>query len=238
MKPLIYIALDGLTKTAALSLIKKLSRLRNSGLIAGYKIHDLWDSYGPGIVKELKAGGAREVWVDIKLHDTPKTIGLRAAAVSAAGADIVSVHAASGLSGLRSAVKQKIRVAAITVLTSLGHSEVKKIFSSQTRATVLRLARIARKAKVWGIVCSAAEIKELSQEKNLISNYIVPGIRFGSTKRDHQKRIGNPWRVIRDGSHYIVIGSLVTSASSPEKVFERVADAVLHNQSRLPATID
>jgi orotidine-5'-phosphate decarboxylase len=230
MKPCIYIALDGLRKAAALSLIKKLSTSKNVGLIAGYKIHDLWDSYGHGIVKELKAVGAREVWVDIKLNDTPKTIGLRTTAVSASGADIISVHAASGLSGLRAAVKKKIKVVAITVLTSLGHSEVRGVFSSPTRVTVLRLARIAHKARVWGIVCSAEEIKELSRTKNLKANYIVPGIRPHSTKGENQKRIGNPGKTIRDGARYIVIGSLVTSAPNPKEAFERVAEEILRNQ--------
>ena len=57
MEPCIYIALDGMKKEKAISLIRTLSKSPHAGLIAGYKIHDLWDSYGPGIVKELKKAG-------------------------------------------------------------------------------------------------------------------------------------------------------------------------------------
>ena len=55
MKPCIYIALDGLKKQKALSLAKELSGSKYAGLIAGFKIHDLWDSYGLGIVKDLRS---------------------------------------------------------------------------------------------------------------------------------------------------------------------------------------
>lgn len=231
MKPRIYIALDDLSKTTAFSLIKKLSKSKNAGLIAGYKIHDLWDSYGPRIVKELKDAGAREVWVDIKLNDTPKSVGLRAAAVSAAGADMLSVHAASGLSALRAAVREKIKIAAITVLTSLDHSEVREIFSTSAGTTTLRLAHIADRAGVWGIVCSAEEIKNLSRAMGPKVRYIVPGIRLSLAKESNQKRVGTPESAVRDGAHYIVVGSLVTLTPNPKRAFERVAEEILRGQS-------
>lgn len=224
----IYIALDGLSRKKALSLVKRLSRSRYQELIVGYKIHDLWDSYGSGFVKELKKVGARKVWVDLKLNDTPKTTALRAAAVSKSGANIISVHTSSGLRALKAAVRQNIKVVAITALTSLEGSEVKKIFGSSPLLTALRLARIAQKAGVWGIVCSPQEVKTLSQTKGLEKlTYIVPGIQTNSLQGNNQKRTGRPADALARGASIIVIGTVITQEKHPLPAFEKIAREIL-----------
>ena len=111
----VYVALDGMTREKALDLTKKLTRSRYAHLIAGFKIHDLWDRYGPTIVRDLKKGGAKTIWLDLKLHDTSNTVLLRSQAARRAGADIVSVHAGSGVRGMRAAVSNGFNVVAITV---------------------------------------------------------------------------------------------------------------------------
>lgn len=224
----IFIALDGLTRTKALSLVKRLSGSRYKSLIAGYKIHDLWDSYGPGFVKELKRAGAEKVWVDLKLNDTQKTTTLRTDAVARSGADLISVHASSGLAALKAAVRQNIKVIAITVLTSLEPSEAKEIFRSAPLSSVLRLARIAQKAGVYGVVCSAHEVATLSNTKSLGKLiYIVPGIQTTLTKGGNQKRIGTPAATLAQGASIIVIGSAITEHKTPIRAFEEIAREIL-----------
>ncbi len=228
MKACIYIALDGLKKQKALSLVKILSKSENANLIAGYKIHDLWDSYGPSIVKELKKIGAREVWVDLKLNDTPRTISLRTAAVCAAGGDVISVHASSGVRGLKAAVERKIKVATITLLTSLGEGEVKTIFSTSTNDAVLRLARLAHKSGTWAIVCSAKEVESLSKRNTFEKlKLIVPGIQRTSAKGSNQKRVGRPGKTLGSGATFIVLGTIITHDPKPLIAFENIAKEVL-----------
>lgn len=209
MRACIYIALDGLTKQQALSLVRKLSKSPYAGVIAGFKIHDLWDVCGPGIVRELKGAGAKEVWADLKLNDTPKTVGLRAAAVAKAGADLISVHASAGIRALRGATAQNLRVAAITALTSLDSKEVKEIFGAAPKTAVTKLARIAKKAGVWGVVCSTEEVRELPK---LGLHCIVPGIQFGAKRGSNQKRIGTPAQALKNGASYLVIGTAITGS--------------------------
>lgn len=225
-KKSIFIALDGLTKEKALRLVKQLHTSSYAHVIAGFKVHDLWDRYGPGIVKDLKKAGAKIVWLDLKLHDTPKTTGLRAKMIKKSGADIVSVHASSGLHALREANKSKIKIVVITILTSLDTSEVMGIYGGSPEKAVLRLANIAKKVKLWGIVCSAQEVKTLSKEVGDSTKIIVPGIKIKKQKDFNQKRIGTPRETLISGASHIVVGSEITKSKTPIIIFEKIAKSL------------
>ena len=217
----VYVALDGMTRQKALDLTKKLTRSRYAHLIAGFKIHDLWDRYGPTIVRDLKKGGAKTIWLDLKLHDTSNTVLLRSQAARRAGADIVSVHAGSGVRGMRAAVSNGFNVVAITVLTSLDRGETAKIYRSSPRETVLRLHALAKQANCWGLVCSAQEIQFLPKRGKM--KIIVPGIRMKKSSEENQKRTGTSREVLAMGADYIVLGSVITKARDPLATFEQIA---------------
>jgi orotidine-5'-phosphate decarboxylase len=219
-KECVYIALDGVTKQEALSLTKKLSASKYSHLIAGFKIHDLWDAYGPSIVKDLKRNGAKCVWLDLKLHDTPNTVLLRTNAVKKADGDMISVHAGVGARALKALTKINIKVVAITVLTSLDEKEIRSMYGTSSASAVKRLYEIAKNAGVWGIVCSAKEVRILPKGK---IKPIVPGIKVNNTPDTNQKRIGTPKETLQNGADYIVIGSAITKSKNPLTTFEEIA---------------
>lgn len=95
----IVLALDGLDKEQALHLARTLN-----SRVAVFKIHDLYDRYGPIIIGELKENGAERVWVDVKLHDIPHTVALRAQALSKLLVDIITVHASGEVDMMKAAV--------------------------------------------------------------------------------------------------------------------------------------
>lgn len=221
LRPPFFIALDGMTRQQAIFLTKKFTRSQYANLIAGFKIHDLWDRYGPAIVRDLKRSGAKVVWLDLKLHDTPKTLKFRAQAARRAGADILSVHAGAGVRGLRAAASMGMKIIAITVLTSLDKQEVAHIYASSPKETVRRMFALARKANVWGLVCSMHELKFLSGHGSM--KMIVPGIRIKKKSEKNQKRIGTPDEAFALGADYLVFGSVITKTKDPVATFKQIA---------------
>lgn len=207
-----FIALDGMSRKRALSLTKRFAHSRSATSIAGFKIHDLWDACGPSIVRDLKRAGAKVVWVDLKLHDTPNTIRLRTTAVKKAGADIISVHAGSGERGLRAAKLPRMKVVAITVLTSLDKKEARHIYASSSARAVQKLFALAQKAGVWSVVSSAEELAHTTRSR---IKTIVPGIRANGGRDSNQKRTGTPHDTLSQGADYLVLGSIVTHAKDP-----------------------
>lgn len=222
----IFIALDGMPKSMMLNLVKKVQDSQYYHMVAGWKIHDAWDRYGPEIIRILKKAGAKNIWLDIKLHDTPRTVMLRSNAAAKAGVDMISIHASSGVRSLKEAVKSKIKVAAITALTSLDEQEIKGIYGTSPQKQVARLASIANKAKVFAIVCSKHEIKKVL-EKSKNSKVIVPGIKMSNRKDSNQKRVGTPKEIFEIGASYIVIGKEITKSKNPLIAFENIAQSLL-----------
>lgn len=223
-----FIALDGMTRAKAFGFVKKFTQSRHAGWVAGFKIHDLWDRYGPAIIRDLKRHGAEVVWLDLKLHDTPKTIALRAQAAKQAGADIVSVHAGSGIRGLRAARRSGLRVVVITALTSLGHREIKNIYGTSGVSAVRRLSALARHARAWGVVCSAQELPEAKKFRGM--RIIVPGIRTHGEKNGNQKRTATGPEALRAGADFLVLGSTVTDTRNPLAALENVIMTLKRDQ--------
>ena len=224
----IFVALDGLGKAKAGELVYKLTSFPNPYVraIAGFKIHDLWDQEGPKVLYDLECAWAGEdVWVDLKLHDVPRTVELRAKAVKDANASFLTVHALGGIEMMKAAVEAGPKIIAITILTSHSPSEVRNRYRREAHEVVTELAYEAKQAGVWGVVCSAHEVGVLASNPDLKGlNFIVPEIRLagkGATDQN-QKRVNTPEAAFESGAHYIVVGSELTEASDPHSVLARV----------------
>ena len=215
-----FIALDGMTHRKALLFTKKFMRSPYAKYIAGFKIHDLWDCYGPSIVRDLRNVGAKTIWLDLKLHDTPKTIGFRANAARRAGADVLSVHAGSGVRGMQAAISSGLKIVAISILTSLDKKEAQKIYGSSPAHAVRRLYALAKEAGVWGLVSSAEELASLPKSQEL--KLIIPGIQLHKSKSVNQKRTGTPLETFALGADHLVLGSAITKTKDPLRTFERL----------------
>lgn len=217
----IIVALDGMSLTAASELARQIGPR-----VYAVKVHNLWDLYGAQIVDVLRDVGAERVFVDLKLHDTPETVGLRAAVVKSVNGNIMTVHASGGVPMMKMAVESGPEmVLAITALTSLSSAECEDIYGAPSQMVVRRFALMAAKAGVHGIVCSPQELKRLNKMNELDNlHFIVPGIRPADTKieGDMQQRTGTPRKAIEDGASYLVIGRPITQASDPAAALDAI----------------
>jgi len=231
-KGMVFVALDGMGKKAACDLVGKLTNLSNpyAGIIAGFKIHDLWDQEGPKVLNDLEyAGGGASLWVDLKLLDVPQTVQLRARAVRYANAHFLTVHALGGIEMMKLAVESGPKIIAITILTSLAEHEVRNRFRRPMHEVVSELAWEAKQAGVWGVVCSAHEVGVLASNPDLKGlKFIVLGIRLaGKDATDqNQKRVNTPRAAFESGADYIVVGSELTKAEDPIAVLGKIVEGI------------
>ena len=105
-------------------------------------------------------------------------------------------------------VSGKTKLVGVTILTSLNDKSLKNIgFNNNVKKVVLQQAKLATKAKLDAIVCSAKEVNII---KKVFKNEIItPGIRFNS-KRNDQKRVLSPKQALANGSDWLVIGRPIT----------------------------
>lgn len=219
----IIVALDGMSKKKALELAETLS-----GFVWGFKVNHLIIHCGVEIIRELKQYGL--VFADLKHNDTPATVVHEAAELSAAGADIITVHASGGIPMMRAAVREarKSAVYAVTLLTSLNEMMSIYIYSASINAVVYRLALFAQEAGVHGIVCSPQELAMLNthQEFDHLKR-IVAGIRpLYYVQEDDQERTGTPGEAVENGADFLVIGRPITKASDPFEAVKEITEEI------------
>ena len=125
----------------------------------------------------------------------------------------MTIHISSGLEALKAAkkVSGKIKLIGVTVLTSLDNKALREIgFNKNVKKIVLHQAKLANKAKLDAIVCSAQEVKIV--RKIFKKEIITPGIRFTSKTND-QKRVLTPREAYANGADWLVIGRDLTKGN-------------------------
>ena len=176
---------------------------------------ELFGAVGPRAVEELRAAGF-EVFLDLKLHDIPNTVGRASAAVAATGADLVTMHAAGGVDMLRAGVDGlaeatrpagagKPLALAITVLTSDPVA---------TPGLLAQRARSAAEAGCGGVVCAAGDLPVIGAVAPGLLR-VVPGIRPRGATADDQARVATPAEAAAAGAEVLVVGRPVTAAPDP-----------------------
>jgi len=188
---------------------------------------------GPSLVRELVATGA-DVFLDLKLHDIPNTVGRAAAAAVATGAAIVNCHASGGLDMLRAfgdggreaaakTGRPAPKLVAVTVLTSLDAGALLAIgLSGAPRDAAVRLASLAKEAGLDGVVCSPEEIAAIRAACGKDFLLVVPGVRPAGAAPGDQKRVATPAHAIRAGADLLVVGRPITGAADPAAVARAV----------------
>lgn len=181
---------------------------------------------GPSLVRDVVASGA-EVFLDLKLHDIPNTVGRAAAAAAAIGAAIVNCHASGGREMMRAfgeegrAAAAKAghpapKLIAVTVLTSLDAAALAAVGLSGTpREAAVRLASLAKEAGLDGVVCSPEEIAPIRAACGPDFLLVVPGVRPAGAAPSDQKRVATPDEAIRAGADLLVVGRPITGAADP-----------------------
>ena len=205
----IFIACDS---TNILRIKKIIKYTANAKLKIGYKfgLEFLNSKNGRNFVSKLKK---KVIFADLKLHDIPNTCASTINAIKDLKVNYLTIHISSGLQALRAAkkVSGSIRLVGVSILTSLDNKELKEIgFNKNVKKLVLKQAKLANKAKLDAIVCSAQEVNVV---KKVFKNEIItPGIRFDSKNND-QKRTLTPKQAYKNGSDWLVIGRPITKGN-------------------------
>lgn len=220
--PTLILALDQPDRAAALNLVEKVD-----GAVDFFKVgSELFTAAGPDLVREL-ARDAR-VFLDLKFHDVPATVGRAVAAASRLGVTIVDVHCGGGEPMLRAAVTaaQGVEVFGVTVLTHLEDKDLAAVgFERGSREQALWLARLARQSGLSGVVASAHEVEAIREATEGTLQVLVPGIRPAwASERDDQRRIATPLEAARAGARYVVVGRAIARAEDPRAAAERILE--------------
>ena len=186
-----------------------------------YKVGmQLYTAEGPQLVRDLIASG-RRVFLDLKYHDIPNTVGAAVAEAAKLGVGMLTVHAAGSVRMLRAAVDAAqanpgLMVLAVTVLTSLDANDLDKIgVRGSVEDSVVRLATIALANGCQGIVTSAREASTLRAELGHDFAIVTPGVRPAGTSVGDQVRVVTPAEAIASGASHIVVGRPITEAADP-----------------------
>jgi len=210
----IFVACDS---TNILKIKKIIRDTSNTELKIGYKfgLEFLNSKNGRNFVSKLKN---KIIFADLKLHDIPNTCVSAIKAIKDLKVNYLTIHISSGLEALKAAkkVSGSIRLVGVSILTSLDNKELKKIgFNKDVKKLVLQQAKLANKAKLDAIVCSAQEAKIV--KKIFKKEIITPGIRLNSNSND-QKRVLTPKQAFKNGAHSLVIGRNITEGNIKKNI--------------------
>ncbi len=212
----LIVALDVSTAAAAQKIVAAVGESAFT-----YKVGmQLYTAEGPQVVRDLVASG-RRVFLDLKYHDIPNTVGAAVAEAAKLGVSMLTVHGSGSGKMLRAAVeaaqsRADLMVLAVTVLTSLDASDLEKIgVRGSVQDTVVRLATIALANGCKGIVASAREASTLRAELGNQFAIVTPGVRPVGSSTGDQVRVVTPREAIAAGSSYIVVGRPITDAADP-----------------------
>ena len=210
----IFVACD----TTNISKIKKIiNKTQNSKIKVGYKFGlEFFNSRkGRSFLSKIKN---KTIFADLKLHDIPNTCVSTVKAIKDLKISYLTIHISSGLVALKATkkVSTKIKLIGVTILTSLDNKALKDIgFNKDVKKLVLHQAKLANKAKLDAIVCSAQEVKIV--RKIFKKEIITPGIRFNSKSND-QKRVVTPKQAYKNGSDWLVMGRPITKGNIKKNI--------------------
>ena len=208
-KSKVFIACDSKDLNKIKEIIKK---TQSSKLQIGYKfgLEFLNSRKGREFISKIKN---KITFGDYKLADIPNTCASTIKAVKDLNFNYLTIHISSGLEALKAAkrVSGKTKLIGVTILTSLDNKSLKDIgFNKKVEQIVLQQAKLATKAKLDAVVCSAKEVDTV--KKVFKKEIITPGIRFNSISND-QKRVLTPKQAYKNGSDWIVIGRPITKGN-------------------------
>ncbi|EHJ08770.1 orotidine-5'-phosphate decarboxylase [Staphylococcus simiae] len=195
---------------------------------------ELFYQEGPDLIKSVKSRG-HDVFLDLKLHDIPHTVGKAMEGLAKLNVDLVNVHAAGGtlmmmqaLQGLRK-YNKNTKIIAVTQLTSTTEDMLHNEQNIQTSIedAVLNYASLAKQAGLDGVVCSPLESQLLTNHLGVDFMKVTPGIRPQGSAKDDQHRITTPEQARQLGSTHIVVGRPITQSDDPVKSYQIIKESWL-----------
>lgn len=212
----LIVALDVSSAAAAQQIVATLG-----DSVLTYKVGmQLYTAEGPPVVRDLVAAG-RKVFLDLKYHDIPTTVGKAVAEAAKLGVSMLTVHGAGSSKMLEAAVeaakaRPQLMVLAVTVLTSMDGHDLETIgIRGSVQDSVVRLATLALSHGCQGVISSAREAPTLRAELGHGFAIVTPGVRPAGSGVGDQVRVVTPAEAIASGASHIVVGRPITHADDP-----------------------
>lgn len=190
---------------------------------------ELYLRYGPDVVASVRGASGVQVFLDLKLHDIPATVAGAARAVARLKPAYLTVHAAGGSAMIRAAVEAApaTKIAAVTVLTSLGDGDLARLgVAGPAPDAVRRLSALAVEAGAHALVCSPMEVAAVRAEVGPDVTLITPGVRPHGAAAQDQMRVATPEQALASGADLLVIGRPITAAPDPGAAAAAIAAAL------------
>jgi orotidine-5'-phosphate decarboxylase len=210
---------------------------------------ELYSACGPDVVRALVDDG-HTVFLDLKLHDIPTTVGRAARVVGRLGVTYLTAHVDGGAAMLDAAVTgfeegreagaaprggppagdaagpgrqpRPAGVLGVTVLTSLPLAPA-DLLTERARAAV--------EARCVGVVCAARDLVVVRADiGDLIA--VIPGVRPEGTPSDDQARSATASEALSLGADVLVVGRAVTRESVPEDAAAALVRAIARSGGR------
>jgi orotidine-5'-phosphate decarboxylase len=206
------------------------------GQVGLFKVgKQLFTHAGPKVIDMIRHMGDR-AFLDLKFHDIPNTVAKAAEEAAKLGVTMFTIHSMGGFEMMKGAVESsrltakqlnmpKPLVLAVTILTSMDEDILKEVgIETSLEEQVVRLATLAQRTGVSGVVASPREIKPIRDHCGPDFLIVTPGVRPSSAAADDQRRTLTPGEAIRAGADYIVVGRPIREAKDPVKAAKEIVE--------------
>lgn len=175
-------------------------------------------------VLEALAGRGKQVFVDLKFHDVPATVGATLRGLRRYPVSFCTIHGQHDAM-MRAASQEKgdIRLLAVTVLTSMDRGDLRRLgIDREPSEVVVDRALAAREAGCDGVIASGQEAAALRQACGPDFLIVCPGIRPAGPAGDDQKRVMDVPGAFAAGASHIVVGRPIRQAADPVAATEAI----------------
>jgi orotidine-5'-phosphate decarboxylase len=205
-----------------------------AGVVGMFKTgKQLFTAEGPRAVEEIAKLGPG-IFLDLKFHDIPNTVaGAVAAAAALPAVRLMTVHTTGGAAMMRAAVdalpsgRGRPHILGVTLLTSLDERAMLDVgLLGPAQKRVVRLAQLAKKAGLDGVVASPLEVQAVRRKCGRRFLIVTPGVRPANSMWEDQARVATPAKAIQDGADYVVVGRPITESRDPRSAAESILEEI------------
>jgi orotidine-5'-phosphate decarboxylase len=194
---------------------------------------ELFTREGPKALRVLTRQH-KHVFLDLKLHDIPRTVAHAVTAAGHLGVSLLTVHASGGRAMLKAAAEAAAqfgphapKLIAVTTLTSLNQDDFRDLGIRRTVAEqAVALTEMALSCGIDGLVTSVHEAPALRQAFGAKPILVTPGIRPSGGAAGDQKRIATPAQAVQAGANYLVVGRPITEAHDPFRAAQSMLEEI------------
>ena len=228
------VALDQLSKSEIQDLLLQLDKFTY------FKIGlELFNKYGKNIIQELFPKNKQKIFLDLKLHDIPKTVFQAIKSLEELAPEFLTIHLSGGQKMVMAALEAQekylpqTKILGVSYLTSLSNQDFIDLFGLTSAKEITnqfeRIFTLALKTKIHGIICSPHElniVQALEKKFNHTLIKITPGIRIDASKSEDQSRIMTPIEAFKNNADFIVMGREITQAQDLSEVINYLSQGL------------